>query len=56
MLFPDLYRDRGHLLFDQGPFIFRGRVEEEFGAVTVTITQLERLDRMLAKLEGRRSA
>ena len=53
VLFPDIYRDRGHLLFDQGPFIFRGRVEEEFGAVTVTITQLERLERMLAKLEGR---
>jgi error-prone DNA polymerase len=56
VLFPDIYRDRGHLLFDQGPFIFRGRVEEEFGAVTVTITQLERLDRMLAKLGGKRPA
>jgi DNA polymerase III alpha subunit len=50
VLFPDVYRDRAHLLFDQGPFIFRGKVEEEFGAVTVTITHLERLDRMLAKL------
>jgi DNA polymerase III alpha subunit len=50
VLFPDVYRDRAHLLFDQGPFIFRGKVEEEFGAVTVTITHLERLERMLAKL------
>jgi error-prone DNA polymerase len=46
VLFPDVYRDRGHVLFDQGPFIFRGRVEEEFGAVTVTITRLDRLERV----------
>jgi error-prone DNA polymerase len=46
VLFPDVYRDRGHVLFDQGPFIFRGKVEEEFGAVTVTITKLDRLERV----------
>jgi DNA polymerase III alpha subunit len=46
VLFPDIYRDRGHVLFDQGPFIFRGKVEEEFGAVTVTITKLDRLERV----------
>jgi error-prone DNA polymerase len=46
VLFPDVYRDRGHVLFDQGPFIFRGKVEEEFGAVTVTITRLDRLERV----------
>ena len=34
------------MLFDQGPFNFRGKVEEEFGAVTLTITQLDRLERM----------
>jgi error-prone DNA polymerase len=55
VLFPDVYRDRGHVLFDQGPFIFRGKVEEEFGAVTMTITHLERLERMLAKLSARAS-
>jgi len=55
VLFPDVYRDRGHVLFDQGPFIFRGKVEEEFGAVTLTITHLERLERMLAKLSARAS-
>jgi error-prone DNA polymerase len=46
VLFPDVYRERGHVLFDQGPFIFRGKVEEEFGAVTVTITKLDRLERV----------
>ena len=50
VLFPQVYRKRGHVLFDQGPFIFRGKVEEEFGAVTLTITHLDRLERMQAKL------
>jgi DNA polymerase III alpha subunit len=49
VLFPQVYRDRGHVLFDQGPFIFRGRVEEEFGTVTLTVTHLERLDRARAR-------
>jgi DNA polymerase III alpha subunit len=50
VLFPDVYRERGHVLFDQGPFIFRGKVEMEFGAVTLTITHLDRLERMLNKV------
>ena len=50
VLFPDVYRERGHVLFDPGPFIFRGKVEMEFGAVTLTITHLDRLERMLARL------
>jgi error-prone DNA polymerase len=47
VLFPDVYRKRSHVLFDQGPFIFRGKVEEEFGAVTLTVTHLDRLERSL---------
>ena len=46
VLFPDIYRERGHVLFDQGPFILRGKVEEEFGVVTLTVTQLDRLERI----------
>ena len=53
VIFPDVYRTRNHVLFDPGPFILRGKVEEEFGAVTVTVTHLDRVDRMLAKLEAR---
>jgi DNA polymerase III alpha subunit len=49
VLFPRIYHERGHVLFDQGPFLFRGKVEEEFGAITVTITQLERLERVRQK-------
>ena len=52
VLFPRVYRERGHVLFDQGPFIFRGKVEEEFGAITVTVTHLDRLERAV----GRRAA
>jgi len=50
VLFPDVYRERSHVLFDQGPFVFRGIVEESFGAITVTITHLERVERMLARM------
>ncbi len=52
VLFPRIYHERGHVLFDQGPFIFRGKVEEEFGAVTLTITHLDRLERMLEKVRA----
>jgi DNA polymerase III alpha subunit len=46
VLFPEVYRTRGHILFDEGPFLFRGKVEEEFGAVTLTVTHLDRLERV----------
>jgi error-prone DNA polymerase len=55
VLFPQVFRERGHVLFDQGPFIFRGKVDEEFGVVTLTITHLDRLERMLAKTGSRTS-
>ncbi|HEU5218574.1 MAG TPA: hypothetical protein VFU23_07935, partial [Gemmatimonadales bacterium] len=51
VLFPEVHRTRGHVLFDPGPFIFRGKVEEEFGGITVTVTHIDRLERLLAKLE-----
>ena len=50
VLFPSIFQQRGHLLFDRGPFVVWGTVEEEFGAVTLTVTGLDRLDRMLEKL------
>jgi DNA polymerase III alpha subunit len=50
VLFPRVYRERGHVLFDQGPFIFRGKVEQEFGAVTLSVTHLDRLERARARL------
>ena len=54
VLFPNVYKERAHVLFDQGPFIFRGVVEESYGSLTVTISHLERLERMLARLGGER--
>jgi DNA polymerase III alpha subunit len=55
VLFPQVYRERGHVLFDQGPFIFRGKVEEEFGAVTLTLTHLDRLERVSGRKKSRGS-
>jgi DNA polymerase III alpha subunit len=52
VLFPRVYRERGHVLFDQGPFIFRGKVEEEFGAITLTVTHLDRLERAVGRKLG----
>jgi DNA-directed DNA polymerase III PolC len=56
VLFPRVYRERGHVLFDQGPFLFRGKVEEEFGAVSVTMTHLDRLDRAVGRAAARNAA
>jgi DNA polymerase III alpha subunit len=49
VLFPRVYRERGHVLFDQGPFVLRGVVEEEFGVVSFTVTGLDRLERVAAQ-------
>jgi error-prone DNA polymerase len=46
VLFPTVYRARAHILFDQGPFLLRGKVEEEFGAVTLTVLDVKRVDRL----------
>ena len=46
VLFPAVYRARAHILFDQGPFLLRGKVEEEFGAVTLTVLDVKRVDRL----------
>ena len=46
VLFPAVYRSRAHILFDQGPFLLRGKVEEEFGAVTLTVVDVMRVDRL----------
>jgi DNA polymerase-3 subunit alpha/error-prone DNA polymerase len=56
VIFPEVHRTRGHVLFDQGPFLLRGKVEEEFGAITLTVTHLDRVERMLAKLDAQGSA
>ena len=45
VIFPDVYRKVVALLFGTGPYVMRGRVEESYGAVTLTVTALDRLDR-----------
>jgi DNA polymerase III alpha subunit len=46
VIFPEVYKARVHVLFDQGPFLLRGKVEEEYGAVTLTVAGIERVDRV----------
>ena len=41
--FPRVYKKYGHLLESNRPFQIMGEVEEEYGAVTVTVERLERL-------------
>ena len=55
VLFPAVYRARAHVLFDQGPFLLRGKIEEEFGAVTLTVLDVKRVDR-LGRSGGRRGS
>jgi DNA polymerase III alpha subunit len=45
VIFPDVYRKVVALLFGSGPYVMRGRVEASWGAVTLTVTALDRLDR-----------
>ncbi|HET7251746.1 MAG TPA: DNA polymerase III subunit alpha [Gemmatimonadales bacterium] len=45
VIFPDVYRKVVPLLFGTGPYMMRGKVEVSYGAVTLTVTALDRLDR-----------
>ena len=45
VIFPDVYRKVVPLLFGTGPYVMRGKVEASYGAVTLTVTALDRLDR-----------
>ena len=43
-LFPDVYRRCNHLLFSNRAYLVQGLVEESFGAVTLTVSDLRWLD------------
>jgi DNA polymerase III alpha subunit len=45
VIFPDVYRKVVPLLFGTGPYVMRGKVEASYGAVTLTVSALDRLDR-----------
>ncbi len=52
-LFPDVYRTFCHMLSHRRPYVLRGRVEEDFGAVTLTVSHLRFLDRPVRAAGGR---
>jgi error-prone DNA polymerase len=41
VLFPDAYQRYCHILTSSRPYILKGKVEEDRGAITLTITRLE---------------
>jgi len=41
VLFPEVYQRYGHLLVSRGPYVARGTVENQHGALTLTVTHLE---------------
>jgi error-prone DNA polymerase len=40
-LFPDAFQQYGPLLTNERPLLLHGKIEEEFAAITLTITQLQ---------------
>ncbi len=42
-LFPDAYRRFGRLLRSAGPFLIKGKVEDQYGAMTITAARLDYL-------------
>lgn len=46
VIFPAVFKRVGQLLFSQGPFIIKGRIQEEFGAATVEVKGLKRLTKI----------
>jgi len=52
-LFPDVYRKFCHMLSHTRPYVLRGKVEEDFGSITLTVQDVRFLDRMPKLSEGR---
>ena len=46
VLFPKVYQQYGDLLLWENLFLLRGKVEESFGVITVTIEKLGSLSKM----------
>lgn len=44
-LFPRLYQQCCHILNGMRPYLLKGKVEEDFGSLSLTVHQIESLDR-----------
>lgn len=42
-LFPKIYREFGNVLRGRGPYVITGKVEDEFGGMTITARRIERI-------------
>jgi error-prone DNA polymerase len=45
VLFPKIYHECCHMLSAMRPYVLKGRVEEDFGAISLTVQGIEFLDR-----------
>ena len=52
-LFPEVYRKFCSMLTHDRPYVLRGKVEEDFGAVTLTVSDLRFLDRPISQTTQR---
>ncbi len=50
--FPAVYRRYRHLLLHQGPLLLAGRVEQEFGVCTLTVTRVEQVASLARQSRG----
>ncbi len=56
VLFPKIYHRYCHMLNATRPYILKGKVEENFGAITMTVNWIEFLDRYNQRIKiNRRS-
>jgi DNA polymerase III alpha subunit len=46
VLFPKLYRQCCHMLNGMRPYLLKGKVEEDFGSLSLTVQQIKFLDRL----------
>ncbi len=52
VLFPDVYHRYGHLLIHRGPYVARGIVESQHGALTLTVERLWLAEELATGLAG----
>jgi len=53
VLFPTVYHRFCHMLSGSRPYILEGRVEEDFGSITLTVERIGLLDRYGQGRNGR---
>jgi DNA polymerase III alpha subunit len=53
VFFPKVYNQFCHMLNERRPYILKGKVEEDFGSITMTVSWIGFLDRYKQDRNGR---